>query len=427
MRVFGSVFAAVLALAAFNGPKMAAATTINGITATNLGISAENRGMNDVGFSAGFNLYFGGNISNPSGTNIGYSSAGIFTPAAGSSTPPLMQSLSPCTLSANNPSLCTRVTRFNGNAGLLNGSWAYEIENPTGATATFALPSAAPIPTTRVPFPNSVTITNSANGINPTISWTLQPGQPQPNAFTILIYDRSQGNVVVHAASIGSNNTSYPVPTTLSLGQSIKVGDKYTFSFQEDYTRDGTSNSVNSNLLTRNLSYFDFTPQLSSVAPEVIQLPMVDGATGVYHFNVGSVGPDSVTYIDPTIAVGYIYNTGMGDQNFASVLLPDVGGGVFDLSYLSTMVVVDAGDPYFFPTGGVSEFTVTGIDPAADLDPADTSAFVTGLTFVRDGSFTGTMTPITENVSAVPEPASLTLLTASILGLGLISRRRRTA
>jgi hypothetical protein len=33
-----------------------------------------------------------------------------------------------------------------------------------------------------------------------------------------------------------------------------------------------------------------------------------------------------------------------------------------------------------FPTGGVAEFTVTGIDPSADLDPADTSAFVTGLT-----------------------------------------------
>ena len=99
---------------------------------------------------------------------------------------------------------------------------------------------------------------------------------------------------------------------------------------------------------------------------------------------------------------------------------------MFDLSFLSTEVFLDAGVQYFFPTGGVSDFTVTGIDPAAELDPADTSAFVTGLTFVSDGSFTGTMTPITA-VVATPEPGSIVLLTSGLLGLLLFRRGRRSA
>ena len=188
-------------------------------------------------------------------------------------------------------------------------------------------------------------------------------------------------------------------------------------------TRDGTSNISEANWLTRSLSFFDFTPE---VGGPPVALPMVDGATGVYHFNVGSVGPDSITYIDPTIAVGYKYAIGAVDPDFASVILPDVGGGVFDLSFFSTEVSLDAGVQYFFPTGGVSAFTVTGIDPAAELDPADTSAFVTGLTFVSDGSFTGTMTPITA-VVATPEPGSIVLLTSGLLGLLLFRRGRRSA
>jgi hypothetical protein len=41
-----------------------------------------------------------------------------------------------------------------------------------------------------------------------------------------------------------------------------------------------------------------------------------------------------------------------------------------------------------------SAWTVTGISPSAALNPSNAGAFVTGLTFVSAGSFTGTMTPI---------------------------------
>jgi len=104
------------------------------------------------------------------------------------------------------------------------------------------------------------------------------------------------------------------------------------------------------------------------------------------------------------------------------LILPDVGAAFsicrsFPPRWFSTL----ARRIFFRP----AEFTITGIDLSADLDPADTSAFVTGLTFVSDGPFTRTMTPITEVVSTVAEPTSLALLTPSLLLLALLDRRKR--
>jgi PEP-CTERM motif-containing protein len=153
-------------------------------------------------------------------------------------------------------------------------------------------------------------------------------------------------------------------------------------------------------------------------------LPSIDH-TGVYHFNVGSVGPGSVTFIDPKVAIGYDYAIGHGDPNFASVILPNVGGGHFELSFLqgghTVMDPVNAGVQFFFLGGGVSAFEVTGINPSAHLDPGNALAFVTGLTFVTNGSFTGTMTPLT---ASVPEPSTWTMMLIGFAGVGFAAYRR---
>jgi hypothetical protein len=80
-------------------------------------------------------------------------------------------------------------------------------------------------------------------------------------------------------------------------------------------------------------------------------------------------------------------------------LLPDLQGAdpytiTWDSGHDTEKAI--GGDLFsFLPTDplGVSAFTVTGIDLADGVDPSSGTDFVTKLTFVGDGSFTGTMTP----------------------------------
>jgi hypothetical protein len=76
-----------------------------------------------------------------------------------------------------------------------------------------------------------------------------------------------------------------------------------------------------------------------------------------------------------------------------------------------------------FATGGVSEFEVLGIDPKLGLDPNNTTAFITGLTFEGGGNFTGTMTPI---VGSTPLPSSWVMLLGGLVGIGLVAGRKRS-
>jgi hypothetical protein len=106
-------------------------------------------------------------------------------------------------------------------------------------------------------------------------------------------------------------------------------------------------------------------------------------------------------FIDPEIAAGYEYAIREGDPKFQSVTLP-IGIGANN-SY--TLIVhgrafsLPAGQRFDFTRSGspdgVHAFTVLGIDPGAALSTTNTTAFVTEVSFVAAGQFTGSMRPLT--------------------------------
>jgi hypothetical protein len=355
---------------------------------------------------------------------------------------------------------------------------------PPSPTLTFPLPTSPSVGSIGImPFVDSMSASAGTTPLTPTISWVLPSTSgtdafgtalPSINKIVIGVSDNTapivrtnvnpfaagfgnsftQANLIYNSGPLAATTTTFTLPTTndnsvnSNFGAPVlQFGHTYSIaiSLQHDTGATPVPGCSLCTVSSRSNSFFDYTPinpvSLGLPANTVINLPStvpVPTTSGlfagpVYSFNVASVGPSSATFIDPLVANGFIYTIGAGDPNFATVeAVTHVGNGIYQLlGWTGTQFAMldstfAAGDVFDFLThgfaNGLSKFEIIGIDPG--VNPTDITAFVTGLTFVAEGSFTGTMEPIVAD-STTPLPGAFPLFATGLGLIGLITTRRR--
>jgi hypothetical protein len=374
----------------------------------------DQRAANDVGMATGARISFGDNTVIPNGS-LGTTATATTIPILGGSPQTFTV---PFVGSPAIPNQFFRSIPFDSN---LTGPYTLNFVNGPD-TASVTTPSLLGV--TAPPYATSVTFSGSS--ATPTFTWSYPAGSVNGTFFDI--FDKSLPNAaggasLVYTHTLPGTANSWTVPTTLARGLTLQLNHQYTLDLYGVASRNTALPLSNPNSAAWSEAFFDFTP--TPAGSPVVNLPTIVTG-GAYQYSM-SVVAGQTYFVDPAVTTGYRFAIGAGDPNFVSVLLPAIQNNPYDLSFLDNgTMVTDLVDPnivFDFPTGGVGAFTVTGIDPSLGLDSTDTTAFITGLTFESDGTFTGTQTPIVSEVAA-PEPASSLVILAGLLGLGLVRRGR---
>lgn len=322
----------------------------------------------------------------------------------------------------------------------LVGSWELTVSSGTDSVVVQTPTIDATLPPERA---TNVRLTQGDDPTAPLIEWNNNTDNA--DRITITIFDLTRRSAITGTADrviiegMEADANSYQVPTgaldpdgLYSVRISTAINRK---------TSDGTAgvnpsgSSQQGAALVRGSTYFDFsTEELSKNQVFIPEVSFGEDDSPIFNFN-NPVLAEQVEFYDPIVAVGYDYLIGDNNPFFNSFILPEIGDDLFDL-YLwdgTNFIfesVVGALDEFKFDTGGVDRFRVLGIETGAALDPSDPTAFVTGLSFVSDGQFTGSMTPISvfvDDPSPVPLPASLPMLGCAIFGIIALRRKKALA
>lgn len=329
----------------------------------------------------------------------------------------------PYSNSIPDPNLFDARIAYNSN---LLGAWHLSVSNPS-YTNTVQVNTLPIDPTIGVPpFITGITISGTSNATTtPTLSWNAPAFNP-PNGYNqntkIFIIDLDHNRQTIFRQDLTSNQTTFTIPSSANLNPN----GHYGVVIRDDYRVPSTHATTGAS----SQSFFDFHPQAVSQFSGPVQVPVSSvnsvGQT-VYSFNIDVSHGQSVN-LDPAAALGYIFSVGDGNPNFATVKLPDLGMshpyGLYLWSGSGYTFAQDlfANTLFTFAPGGVSKFEILGIDPSLGLDPNNSTAFVTQVTFTADGQFTGSMTAIT----SVPEPSTWAMLILGFCGLGFLAYHRKS-